>query len=148
MKKLKKILAMALAMAMVLGMSVTTFAATPHEGDTTTVKITGLDSGATVNLYRIAEGVYGTGGSSGAVGFIDYEWLTLNGTKLIANVNSPTAAEINQIAQVIKGTAGENVFFTDKDGDKVTLSPVNTQENLSGTEYSYTSVVAYIYLVK
>ena len=41
MKKLKKILAMALAMAMVLGMSVTTFAATPHEGDTTTVKITG-----------------------------------------------------------------------------------------------------------
>ncbi|MCI8823173.1 MAG: hypothetical protein HFI15_11840 [Lachnospiraceae bacterium] len=99
MKKLKKILAMALAMAMVLGMSVTTFAATPHEGDTTTVKITGLDSGATVNLYRIAEGVYGTDGSSGAVGFINYEWLTLNGTKLIANVNSPTAAEINQIAQ-------------------------------------------------
>ena len=138
---------MALAMAMVLGMSVTTFAATPHEGDTTTVKITGLDSGATVNLYRI-EGVYGTDGSSGAVGFIDYEWLTLNGTKLIANVNSPTAAEINQIAQVIKGTAGENVFFTDKDGDKVTLSPVNTQENLSGTEYSYTSVVTDIYSAK
>ncbi len=146
MKKLKKILAMALAMAMVLGMSVTTFAATPHEGDTTTVKITGLDSGATVNLYRIAEGVYGTDGSSGAVGFINYEWLTLNGTKLIANVNSPTAAEINQIAQVIKGTAGENVFFTDKDGDKVTLSPVNTQENLSGTEYSYTSATAGAYV--
>lgn len=143
MKKLKKILAMALAMAMVLGMSVTTFAATPHAGDKVDVKITGLGKGATVNLYQIAEGVYGTDGNSGGVGFVEYKWYT-NGAAPFANLNSPTAAEINSIAKDINANT-----LKDKDGKDVRLTPVNTT-TLQGDATTYTynaSAGAYIAII-
>ncbi len=95
MKKMKKIFAVILSLAMLLGMSVTTFAATPSANDQVDVKITGINNGAHVTLYRIAEGVYG---KNGATGFIEYKWV--DGTEF-ANPDVPTADEINLIAQGI-----------------------------------------------
>ena len=67
MKKFKKILALALSLAMVLGMSVTTFAENGkrEKTDSAEIKITGIESFTdkegntafpTVTLYRIAKG--------------------------------------------------------------------------------------------
>ena len=70
MKKMKKVLAMLLAMVMVLGMSVTVSANQVEKGvaskdDTATVSIEGISGGATVTLYQIAKGVYGDSGKGG-----------------------------------------------------------------------------------
>ena len=72
MKKVKRILAVLLTFAMILGMSVTTFAANgkPQETDTATVTITGITGNPTVTLYQIAKGNYGPGG----IELIDYTW--------------------------------------------------------------------------
>lgn len=68
MKKMKKILAFVMAMAMVLGMSVTSFAATKatgqsefgKEGDKGSIKISGIDKedGIEIKLYPVVEAKY------------------------------------------------------------------------------------------
>ena len=72
MKKMKKILAMALAMAMVLGMSVTTFAAdkVPDETDAKAVTISNVEEGATYRAYQIIDAAYGLDGKN----FTHYVW--------------------------------------------------------------------------
>ena len=72
MKKMKKILAMALAMAMVLGMSVTTFAAdkVPDENDAKAVTISHVEEGATYRAYQIIDAAYGLDGKN----FTHYVW--------------------------------------------------------------------------
>ncbi len=72
MKKMKKILAMALAMAMVLGMSVTTFAAdkVPDENDAKAVTISNVEEGATYRAYQIIDAAYGLDGKN----FTHYVW--------------------------------------------------------------------------
>lgn len=70
MKKFKKILALALSLAMVLGMSVTTFAATKAdgktefgtEGDKGSIEIAGIakEDGINIALYPVVEAVYDT----------------------------------------------------------------------------------------
>lgn len=131
MKRMKMFLAMVLAMAMVMGMSMTTLAATPHADDEVDVKIENLGKGATVTLYQIAKGVYGTDGNSGSVGFVEYEWYT-KGAAPFKDVNSPTAAEINGISKDINANT-----LKDKDGNTVTLTPVNTS-TLQGDATTYT----------
>ena len=76
MKKMKKVLAVILSLAMVLGMSLTTFAAentnaTGSENDKVDITITGLSPKQTVTLYKIAEGDYQ---GSGAGAFVKYVW--------------------------------------------------------------------------
>ena len=109
MKKMKKVLAMMLSLAMVFAMYLTAFAknGTPEATDRATVSITGIGEGAIVNLYQIAVGKYG---ENGAAGFIDYEWVI--GTKF-EDVNSPTADEINAIAQ---GIANRSLRLTPVEG--------------------------------
>lgn len=69
---MKKILAMALAMAMVLGMSVTTFAAdkVPDENDAKAVTISNVEEGATYRAYQIIDAAYGLDGKN----FTHYVW--------------------------------------------------------------------------
>ncbi len=98
MKKMKKILAVVLAMAMILGMSVTAMAAQEKAGvvsssDTAQVSISGISGKATVTLYQIAEGIYGENGE----GLIRYEYK-----KGITPLSKePTSGEINAIHQAI-----------------------------------------------
>lgn len=98
MKKMKKILAMLLAVVMVMGMSVTALAAQTETGvasktDTEKVSISGISGKATVTLYQIAEGVYGESGK----GLIKYEYR--EGITPLSE--QPTSGEINAIHQAI-----------------------------------------------
>ena len=74
MKKMKKLFAILMTMAMVMGLSITGFAANndgiPDSDDTATVTITNIKSGATVTLYQVANVSYGSNNQ----GFIDYIW--------------------------------------------------------------------------
>lgn len=97
MKKMKKILAMLLAMAMVLGMSLTTFAsgnpaepaAKPTAGDTATATVSNVEAGATVTAYRIVEPTYND------KGFTGYKLAT--GVTL-TDMLAPTSDEVTGIA--------------------------------------------------
>lgn len=110
MRNAKKIIAALLASTMVLGMSVTTFAADyevgsnqgeyqtkPDAADRATVKITGITGSPTVTLYQIASVQYG----SENVEFVKYNWVKEN---MFADPAKPTSDEINGIAQGLIAT--------------------------------------------
>ncbi len=79
MKKMKKFLAMLLAMVMVMGMSLMTFAAevevpstpltppshTPTKNDVAKAEVENVEAGATVTAYRIVEPTYNDKGFTG-----------------------------------------------------------------------------------
>ena len=94
MKNLKKLFAVILSLAMVLGMSITTFAAgtTPTEDDKATATVKNVEAGATVTAYQITKAKYGNG-------FTGYEAVT--GVTL-ANVLAPTSDEVTAIAKDAK----------------------------------------------
>lgn len=124
MKKVKRILAVLLTFAMILGMSVTTFAANgkPQETDTATVTITGITGNPTVTLYQIAKGNYGPGG----IELIDYTWA--EGADF-ADKEHPTSEEINLIAQKLTKVAIPNI------------NPWSTISNGNLTGETYTATV-------
>ena len=71
MKKIRKIFAVLLSLAMVLGMSMTTFAADPEkptESDSALVTINDVEAGATFTAYQIIDAEYDTNG------FNSYVW--------------------------------------------------------------------------
>ena len=95
MKKMKKLFAMLLTLAMVLGMSVTAFATStpaptkPTEGDKATATVSNVEAGATVTAYRIVEPTYN---DKGFLGYKAAEGVTL------ANILEPTSNEVTGIA--------------------------------------------------
>lgn len=101
MKKMKKVLAVILSLAMVLGMSLTSFAEDhkPVSTDEAVVTVNGVAAGATVKAFKIAEGKWND------QGFIGYEALEVGGVK-IADVSAPTAAEITEIARKVDKNSG------------------------------------------
>lgn len=125
-----------MTMAMVMGLGITGFAANddgvPDSGDTATVTITNVKSGAVVTLYKVAEVEYGTGGQ----GFLDYTWAPE-----ITDITEagPTTDQINTIAKAIK--AGEITLFD-------TISYADDEVEVKGTTYTATvSGGAYIALI-
>lgn len=64
MKRFKKLSALMLAAVMVLAMALPAFAA-PSSADKGTIKVTGVEAGATVKAVRIVEPVYGANGLNG-----------------------------------------------------------------------------------
>ncbi len=72
MKKFKKIFAVLLTLAMVLGMSMTSFAAQPQKTDSKEVTVEGVDD-TTLYAYQIIDAKY-----EGA-GFVGYEWTDFSG---------------------------------------------------------------------
>lgn len=100
MKMRKKIIAGLLTATMVLGMSMTSFAANsqgshatkPDDADRADVSITNIAGNPDVTLYQIASVEYGPNG----VEFVKYNWAT--GVEF-DNPKAPTANEINEIAQ-------------------------------------------------
>lgn len=109
MKKMKKVLVLVLAMAMVLGMAVTTFAAVtkPTEADTKDVTVSNVESGATVTAYQIIDAVYDD------YGFNHYAWA--EGTK--------KAGEVEFVSEgVVKGLTSEFITALAKDVSGLTNS--------------------------
>lgn len=92
----KKISALVLAAIMVLSMCSTVFAKAVSDQDTTTVTIKGLntDQAPTVTLYKVVKGNYSEKGFLGT--------YTKANNVVINDLDNPTQAEINTIAQRIK----------------------------------------------
>ena len=101
MKKMKKMLALLLAMAMVLGLSATALADDhkPVPSDKAAITVNGVKTGATVKAYKIAQGNWNENG------FIGYTALEIDSYK-IANLASPTAEEITNLAKAVKAEEG------------------------------------------
>ena len=123
-KYLKKISALLMAAIMVLTMCATVFAAAVSDQNTATITITGLntDETPTVRLYKVVKGNYSEQGFLGT-------YTNANGVA-IADLNNPTEAEINAIAQGIAagtissyadGTSVEEVTAT-VEGDTATAT--------------------------
>lgn len=99
MKKMRKILAMLLAVVMAMGMSVTVLATEgngeastaikPTAGDKATATVENVEAGATVTAYRIVEPTYN---DKGFTGYKVAEGVTL------ANMLEPTSNEVTGIA--------------------------------------------------
>lgn len=97
MKKMKKVLAILLAMAMVLGMSMTTLAANdptgsarkPADSDKAIATVSNVEAGATVTAYRIVEPTYNDKGFTG---------YKLAAGVTLADMLVPTSDEITGIA--------------------------------------------------
>ena len=97
---MKKILALILAMAMVLGMSVTSLAAAkPKDGDAEKVTINNVEEGATFKAYQIIDADYN---DSGFVGYVWAEGTEDAGKKVTfdreGNVEGLTDALITELA--------------------------------------------------
>ena len=106
MKKIKKLLALIMSMAMVLGMSVTAFAADkqPSQNDAKEVTIEGInDNEATLKVYRIIEPKWDEDGT----GFTGYKWAAgttkagqdvvinkVNGVDVVAGLDDDEVAKI------------------------------------------------------
>lgn len=108
MKKIKKVLAVLITLAMVMAMSLTAFAEAetsniPSENDTATAVVSNVESGATVTAYQIVKAKYNE------YGFVAYE--KVNESLGIENILAPTSDEVSVIA---KNTSGlETEGFTE-----------------------------------
>lgn len=116
MKKIKKIMAMLLAMVMVLGMTVTAMAAgtKPTANDKKEVTVSGLEEGAEVKAYQIIEGKYNDNG------FVGYKWVgavkegadvefensVVKG--LTSDLITDLAGKTNTLATPVEGIVAEN----------------------------------------
>ena len=109
MKKIKRILALLVAMVMVMGMTVTASAAASAgndnkmgtEDDTASVTIQGLNSGDAVKLYKIVEAKYDpkTGAFSGYEAVNDFK--SVIDTTPVANSINFSAEEIAEAAGIV-----------------------------------------------
>ncbi len=94
MKKFKKLFAVMLSLAMVLGMSLTAFAAPegskqPTEMDKAMAEVSNVEAGAEVTAYKIVTADYN---DKGFIGYAAVEGVTLK------NILEPTSKEITAIA--------------------------------------------------
>ena len=135
MKKMRKIFAVLLTLAMVLGMSMTSFAAenTPSDADTATITVTGIEDGATVKAYRIVEPQYNEHGLYGYKVVSPYQ---------IADTTNfvPTFKEITTIAKQVSGTAID-LTGNHKNGYTATVGAGEYIVIIESTNYTYNPVV-------
>lgn len=92
MKKIKRILAMIMAAAMIMGLGMTAFAAAPTENDTAEASVINVEAGAEVWAYQIVKANYSGGGFTG---YSKVDKVT------IANATAPTSEEVIEIAKQI-----------------------------------------------
>lgn len=143
MKKMKKVLAMVLSLAMVFAMSLTAFAETKTEGvtgsktDKVKVEVSGLSGGETVTLYQIAAGDYQ---GDGERAFKGYTWATGISEELQKKAETATAStnlSSQDITDIVNGI---------KNG---TITAINTTtETAAGAKYEKeVAVGAYIAVI-
>lgn len=109
MKKFKKLFAVILSLAMVLGMSMTAFAVDhkPVPGDSAEITVNGVKAGAEVTAYKIAEGQWNDNGFTG--------YKVVNGYS-IQDLSKPTAKEITDLAQKVKNESIQGTVLEEKNG--------------------------------
>lgn len=141
MKKMKKLFAVILSLAMILGMSVTALAeegtistdANGSSSDKVDVKITNLTGSPTVTLYQIAEGRYqGTGASA----FIDYTWA--EGLKDQVTTDPAKGFTADDITAIVNGI---------NTGTIIPIKKYDEQTNVGATYTANVGAGAYIALI-
>lgn len=102
-KKLKRLAAVLLSLAVSMTMGATAFADTtpPKATDTKTITVTNVEDGATVVAYKIAEAQYNSNGLTGYK-LVD-EFANATPALTIADLEKPTEAEISKIANYFAG---------------------------------------------
>ena len=113
---MKKIFALIVAMVMIIAtMNFGTFAAVNDTTPDTTLKITGLDEGDTVNIYQVLEWVDGDGWK------LVSPFNTAAGEAVLAKINARTELDQNDVtslSKLVKGQAGGGLSGTaDADGN-------------------------------
>lgn len=114
MSKVKKVLAMILALAMVLGTALTTFAAPdsgsgiPQESDRKEITISNVESGMTVTAYQIVKADYND------YGFIGY--IPANKNINLTDVTKPTSEEVTELAKTIETLGLQTADVEEKNG--------------------------------
>lgn len=135
MKKMRKIFAVLLTLAMVLAMSITAFADgnAPSDADTATITVTGIEDGATVKAYRIVEPQYNGNGLYGYKVVAPYS---------IADTTNfvPTFAEITTIAKQVSGKAID-LTRNETNGYSATVGAGEYIVIIESTNYTYNPVV-------
>lgn len=138
MKKMRKIFAVLLTLAMVLAMSITAFADgtasnTPSDADTATITVTGIEDGATVKAYRIVEPQYNNNGLYGYKVVAPYS---------IADTTNfiPTFVEITTIAKQVSGTP-ISLTGNFENGYSATVGAGEYIVIIESTNYTYNPVV-------
>ena len=135
MKKMRKIFAVLLTLAMVLTMSMTAFAdgTAPSDADTATITVTGIEDGATVKAYRIVEPLYNGNGLYGYQVVDPY---------VIADHDNfvPTFAEITTIAKQVSGTP-ISLTGNFENGYSATVGAGEYIVIIESTNYTYNPVV-------
>ncbi len=145
MKKMKKILAMLLAFAMVLGMTMTTMAETtndklPEATDTATITVNGVETGAVVVAYKLIKATYDDGLTGYAIvdanndGTADYN---------IENIYNVTASEATTIAREVRETLTYNADGS-VDSNEIKGQPLTEQDGVYTLE---TTAGLYLILV-
>ena len=134
MKKMRKIFAVLLTLAMVLAMSMTAFADgnAPSDADTATITVTGIED-ATVKAYRIVEPQYNGNGLYGYKVVAPYS---------IADTTNfvPTFAEITTIAKQVSGKAID-LTGNETNGYSATVGAGEYIVIIESTNYTYNPVV-------
>ena len=142
MKKMRKIFAVLLTLAMVLAMSITAFADgnAPSDADTATITVTGIEDGATVKAYRIVEPQYNGNGLYGYKVVAPYS---------IADTTNfvPTFAEITTIAKQVSGKAID-LTRNETNGYSATVGAGEYIVIIESTNYTYNPVVVKCCLCK
>ena len=159
MKKMRKIFAVLLTLAMVLGMSMTTFAASNPGNDkifgtaddTATITVTGIDNetGIQVNAYKVVEAKYEGAGST----FSGYNSLypnVITQEMVKADLTTLSAAQLNDLANAVAANSSKvAIGLTNKEGTTTWTANVNAGTYLvlvSNTEaHSYNPMVVSAY---
>ena len=113
MKKIKRILAMIMAAAMIMGLGMTAFAAAPTADDTTEASVTNVEEGAEVCAYQIVKADYSGGGFTG---YSKVDEVT------IANATAPTSEEVIEIAKQINNGSLSTLKKVEMTPDAVTTT--------------------------
>lgn len=160
MKKMKKILAVILSLAMVLGMSITAFAANTGNDnifgtadDTATITVNGIDNetGIQVNAYKVVEAEYAGAGAP----FSGYKSLyptVITQEMVKADLSTLTSAQLTSLANAVAADANKTAIPLTNTADTTTWTatvPAGTYLVLvSNTEaHSYNPMVVSAYYV-
>lgn len=147
MKKMKKIMAMLLAMVMVLGMTVTAMAAgetilplpgRPSENDKGIITVANVEQDSTVKAYQVVKAKYDNLSKE----FTGYEAIKVDGKEVVENIENPTAEEINAIKTAIEEEKLNSLLIELKyDNDSGKYKTVDDEGNANAPVGSYVILI-------
>lgn len=152
MKKIRKIVALALATVMMMAMSITAFADETVDTTKSTITVTNIEKGATVSIYQIAEvtsagEVKVTADWAEKAGFVPAKAELKNGKYEMPQMDSKVALDLKEAFDKQTGLTGETLTASNGSVEFVNLNKGAYFITIAGIEYTYTSMVAVTYAI-